>query len=491
MTNKKYQLNSRNILISLVKIVLIILGAYILTKYTKDSLEKPIMYGAMKITPHEILVIYVCLFITIQVTRILRNCIWEYYLPLKRNVQMSTLLISLINFSIYVSCVFVLCKYVLGFNLESALAATGAVGVVLGFGLQKMFLDLFVGISIDMDKSFQMGDWVHLRNANMDIVGRIIQMNWRIISVQTVENSVHQIPNNVFGQQIVTNLSKPVVASEFELLYCIPFQYNEKTVIATITHALDAVAGTGIISDYKCVINKTDINGVTYKIKYMLDPSKCAPGKSRHLIHSRVFRFLRAAKIELANTNQRMFITRLDVPEIQEEETIADLISKVDLFQTLKKPQIASIAQSTFQRTYNKGDVICHQGDEGRSLFIVREGFLKVYIHTEQEEHKQVGVLIPEDFFGEMSLLTGDVRSATVVAESNVTLYEIRADALIPVFSENDKFYKIVSKIIAERHKINADASKSKEAEVHHKSMLRELEEKILNFSKKLLGIRS
>ena len=271
MINKKYQLNSRNIIISIFKILLIIVGAYVLTKYTKDSLEKPIVYGAMKITPHEILIIYVCLFITIQITRILRNCIWEYYLPLKRNVQMSTLLISLINFSIYVSCIFVLCKYVLGFNLESALAATGAVGVVLGFGLQKMFLDLFVGISIDMDKSFQMGDWVHLRNANMDIVGRIIQMNWRIISVQTVENSVHQIPNNVFGQQIVTNLSRPVASSEFELLYCIPFQYNEKKVIATITHALEAVGCTGVISDYKCVINKTDINGVIYKIKYTLD----------------------------------------------------------------------------------------------------------------------------------------------------------------------------------------------------------------------------
>ncbi len=222
----------------------------------------------------------------------------------------------------------------------------------------------------------------------------------------------------------------------------------------------------------------------------LLDPSKCAPGKSRHLIHSRVFRFLRAANIELANTNQRMFITRFDLPEIQEEETIADLISKVDLFQTLRKAQIATIAQATIQRTFNKGDVICQQGEDGRSLFIVREGFLKVFIRTEQEEQKQVGVLIPEDFFGEMSLLTGDVRSATVIAESSITLYEISADALIPIFSENDKFYKIVSKIIAERHKINADASQNKEAEIKQKSMLRELEEKILNFSKKLLGFK-
>ena len=490
MMNKKYKLNSRNIIISIFKIVCIIIVFYFLNKYSSASLNKPIIYGSMRITPHEILVIYICLFITIQITRILRNCIWEYYLPMKRNVQMSTLLISLINFGIYVSCVFVLCKYVLGFNLESALAATGAVGVVLGFGLQKMFLDLFVGISIDMDKSFQMGDWVHLRNANLDIFGCITQMNWRVISVRTTENTVHQIPNNIFGQQIVTNLSRPDPSCELDLFYCIPFHYNENKVVATIMHALEAVACMDLIFDYKCRISRTDITGVVYKVKYMVNPAKCPPGKSRHFIHSRVFRFLRAANIDLANTNRNIYMTNVLLPAVKEEETIAELISKVDLFQTLRSEQISKIALKTVQRSFNKGDVICKQGDAGRSLFIVKEGFLKVFITIENNVEKQVGVLIPEDFFGEMSLLTGDTRSATVVAESNIILYEIDADALRPIFSENDQFYKIVSKIITERHKINADASQSKDAEVKHTSMLRELEIKILNFSKKLLGIK-
>jgi small-conductance mechanosensitive channel len=60
-----------------------------------------------------------------------------------------------------------------------------------------------------MDKSFRMGEWISLKSDGVQIYGEIIQMNWRVVSIKTVENLVHHIPNSIFGQQIVTNLSRP------------------------------------------------------------------------------------------------------------------------------------------------------------------------------------------------------------------------------------------------------------------------------------------
>ncbi|MES2253114.1 MAG: mechanosensitive ion channel family protein [Pseudomonadota bacterium] len=486
------KLNSRLVIIAIVKILAIFLGAEILSRFWYDELHRPIIYGSSesKLFPIDILTVYVCLFSTMQIVKLLRSCFWEYYLPKKRHIRVSTLLVGLVNFCIYLLCIFVVCRSVFQLDIGNALAATGAVGVVLGFGLQKMFLDLFVGISIDMDKSFRIGDWITLKNAGTDVFGEINQMNWRVISVKTAENIVHQIPNSIFGQQIVTNLSRPTPDSEFELYYCIPSNFNENKVIKTITHGLDAVGCTGVITDYKCRINKTTIDGVLYKVKYFINPVKCGPGKARHLIHSRVFRFLRAAGITLSNTDQRTYLTQVPLPAYDPGHEIANQISKIDLFQTLTEKEVSNVALSTTARTFNKGDIICRQGEEGRSLFIVREGFLKVFITNDAGAQQQVAVLIPEDFFGEMSLLTGDKRSATIIAESQVILYEIEADALASLFASNDKFPQILSKIITERNASNNALAKTPEEEVAQVSKLRELEMRIMNFSRKLLGLK-
>ncbi len=484
-------MNMRNIAIALLKVILIFIAAQFLVHFWRKEFYMPIItYGETKVLPVDLVTIYVCVFITGQLIKIIKNCFWDYYLPKKKNIKLSTLLIGIINFSIYILTIFLACRIVLKLDVTSALAATGAVGVVLGFGLQKIFSDLFVGISIDMDKSFRMGEWISLKSDGVQIYGEIIQMNWRVVSIKTVENLVHHIPNSIFGQQIVTNLSRPTPESEFELLYTIPYQFNENTVIKTVLRGLEAVACIGIISDYKCQVTDTSIQGIIYKVKYFVNPAKCGPGKARHFVHSRVFRFLRAAGISISTTDQRNFLIQTELPVLEPGHEMGSYISKIDLFQTLSEEQVNDIAMAATERNFNKGDVVCKQGDDGRSLFIVRDGCLKVFITNDAGAQQQVAVLIPEDFFGEMSLLTGDKRSATIIAESQVILYEIEADALAPLFASNEKFPQILSKIITERNATNNALAKTPEEEVAQVSKLKELEMRIKNFSKKLLGLK-
>lgn len=481
----------RNIAIALLKIIFVFSFAYLLVHFWSKEFFIPIItYGETKVLPVDLLTVYVCIYTTAQVIAVIKSCIWDYYLPKKKNIRLSSLLVGIINFSIYILTIFLACRVVFKLDVTSALAATGAVGVVLGFGLQKIFSDLFVGISIDMDKSLRMGEWISLKNGVTQIYGEIIQMNWRVVSIKTAENLIHHIPNSIFGQQIVTNLSRPSPESEFELTYTIPYEFNENTVIKTVERGLDAVACIGIISDYKCRISDTSVHGIIYKVKYFVNPAKCGPGKARHFVHSRVFRFLRAAGITISTTDRRNFLIQTTLPVLEPGHEMASYISKIDLFQTLTEKQIDSIAAATTERNFNKGDIICQQGDEGRSLFIVRDGCLKVFITNEAGAQQQVAVLIPEDFFGEMSLLTGDKRSATIIAESQVVLYEIEADALSPLFASNEKFPQILSKIITERNATNSALAKTPEEEVAQVSKLKELEMRIKNFSKKLLGLR-
>lgn len=500
-------INTRVVFNSLIKMVLII-SFYFLIQYRFQNLLKGnIDFNGFHITPNEFLLAATILLITIQFTVILKHIIWDYYFPVKRNVTLSSLLINIINLVINLVCIFGVLKFVFKQPIEHALAATGAFGVVLGFGLQRMVLDLSVGISIDMDKSFQMGNWIHIRHNNLDIIGQIVQMNWRVISVKSSDNKLFQIPNNIFGATIVTNLSRPTVDAEFEVKFIVPFNINEKKVLTIAQFALDSVAASDYIFDYKCRIDTTSLDGVTYKIRYFLRPDKMAPGKVRHFIHSALMRFFRSENIPFAtsftktvNDSVKFLANKIDSINHQpnsagvmsyagEALQHVDLIKNVDLFAVFDDQKLEHIAEKSTLVKLNKGDMVCAQGDQGQSLYIVKEGFLRVFINKEEGDQKQVGVLIPEDFFGEMSLLTGAPRSATVVADSKVTLLCINVDVLVPLLAENDKFYYYIARTIAERQSQNLKILNQKEEVKQKNSLIRELEEKIRNFTKKFVSM--
>ncbi len=497
------KLNTRNIAIAFAKICLF-LGTYFGVRLSPNLDGMPVTrFGGKSYTFDEMILAVVIVLVTVQTTQILRNLIWDYYLPKRKKIKLSSLLVSIINFLIYVSCAYVIFSAIFGLDMDKAFAATGAVGVVLGFGLQRMIMDVFIGVSIDMDKSFQMGDWVHIRHNGLDLVGAIIQMNWRVVSVQATENKIYHIPNNVFSSTIVTNLSHPTVDAEFENTFTIPYKYNEKRVMDIITFALDAVSANGKIWDYKCRLDKTTLEGVQYKIKYWLRPDQIAPGKARHLINSYIFRFLRSENISFstrAEFNDAMIARLTNGADAQtvmhnailkdDQTNMVQALGRIDIFASLTSQDLETIATQITVKTFNKDDIICAQGDEGQSLFIVKEGYLRIKIRFDNGEEKQVAVLIPEDFFGEMSMLTGAPRSATVVAASKLVVYEVPAQALLPIFEHNDKFHTLIARTIAERESVNAKLSEAKEEQQKKVSRIKELEEKILNFAKKLLGFK-
>lgn len=117
------------------------------------------------------------------------------------------------------------------------------------------------------------------------------------------------------------------------------------------------------------------------------------------------------------------------------EKEQRDFLAKFSLFYELTAEEREEVASLLHRRRYKKGDIIVSEGEEGTSLFLFKKGVIQV---TSQITLRQPGeewieaeksIAIYDEtkmpFFGEMSLLTGAVRSATVKAMTNVELYEI------------------------------------------------------------------
>jgi len=100
-------------------------------------------------------------------------------------------------------------------------------------------------------------------------------------------------------------------------------------------------------------------------------------------------------------------------------------LASIDLFATLSEAQRSDIAAMTTTRLYGDGEAIVREGEPGHSMFVVCLGAGAVLLEPERQE---VALIQPGGYFGEMSLLTGEPRSATVVARGDTLVIEIDAE---------------------------------------------------------------
>lgn len=95
------------------------------------------------------------------------------------------------------------------------------------------------------------------------------------------------------------------------------------------------------------------------------------------------------------------------------------------LFASFKRETLVEVIASTELRSYDQGDIIVTEGEEGSSLFLIVSGSVKVFTRTTDGSNLALAELGPGDFFGEVSLLSGRPRTATITASTEVSAIEL------------------------------------------------------------------
>lgn len=108
--------------------------------------------------------------------------------------------------------------------------------------------------------------------------------------------------------------------------------------------------------------------------------------------------------------------------------TKSDFLGKVSIFNSLKKEDLELLANATHEVTYKKGEVIISREEIGSTFFIVKSGKVKVTAEALGGREIVLSTLHPLAFFGEMSILDGEPRSATITALEETTLITMERD---------------------------------------------------------------
>ncbi|MGZ8242211.1 cyclic nucleotide-binding domain-containing protein [Methylomagnum sp.] len=165
-----------------------------------------------------------------------------------------------------------------------------------------------------------------------------------------------------------------------------------------------------------------------------------------------------------------------------------ELLVRTEVFDPLDGEQLRELSKQLVERKCFAGTVIVRQDDAGDSLFVIADGAMNVTAHDAEGHERHITTLKPGACFGEMSLLTGAPRSATVTAEADSVVYEIRREHLRPLMKDRMEIVQGLSELMAERQM--ADAYRKQ----HESLRDSEGESLVTAFSKKigeLFGLKS
>jgi putative ABC transport system ATP-binding protein len=126
---------------------------------------------------------------------------------------------------------------------------------------------------------------------------------------------------------------------------------------------------------------------------------------------------------------------------------ICEFLKDIEPFKRLSPGELTNIAEKVTRRHFNAGDVVVQEGEQGEELFLISEGEVEIV----RDDH-EVARLGPTEFFGELSLISGEPRNATVIATEALDTYVLGKNELRAAMEMSASFREQLRRFYFQRH---------------------------------------
>ena len=395
--------------------------------------------------------------------RVAEALVFDLAMPRRRNVVAPQLLRQVFSIVLTIILLTLASNKWLGFSIYGALATGTIVAAVLGLALQETLGNLFAGIALHMEGGFEVGDVLH----SGEFVGVVEQVSWRATRIRGFGNQLVVLPNAVIARERLevfprNNLNGRVL--QIGVDYNIP----PSTVIGILMQAashidgvareVPVIARVGAYSDY----------AVVYEVKYFTRD---------YALRERIDADIRKAVWYALRRNDIAFATPIHAyqqymppatgGETLSSDEVAALLRDVDILSPLSDSAHEALAAAAKVHFYSRGEAVLRSGAAGESMFVVHSGSVSVRLPDDSPRGwDEVAELGPGSIVGEMALLTGEVRTADVVATSDVVAVEIGKEQLQPILHASPELATAISeKVLQRRDHLDSIRSAEKEEE--------------------------
>jgi CRP-like cAMP-binding protein len=244
------------------------------------------------------------------------------------------------------------------------------------------------------------------------------------------------------------------------IYFNVDFRFSPADVISAVNEALQAAPIEGVAATpapHALVMDFAKDHRDSfayYAVRYWLtDLPRNDLTSSR--MRERIYTALKRACIPLAVPAAHLWVEadnaeHRDRKKANEQARRIRALAAVDLFENLRPEETSSIAEGLRYALFAPGEAMTRQGAVAHWLYVVMDGTAEVRVNVEGQE-KIVAKIEAPGFFGEMGLMTGEPRTATVVAVTEVECYRLDKAAFRRIITERPELAKEISEILARR----------------------------------------
>lgn len=416
---------------------------------------------------------------TFFVTALVQRYVWKGYFFEKRKTEIPKFLRELAALVVFaLAAVFVLdIVYGEGKALAGLLAGSGVAAIILGFAMQDLLGNIISGIALEIGKPFKPGDWLLFDNNHAEV----IEVNWRSTRLLTNDHVTLDIPNNQIVRHSIVNLSYPTKTHAMRLTVGVDYNVPPNTVKEVIVHA--ARESMGVLSNPapKCFLKEFADSAVQYELKFWME-NDALYNDIFDSIRTNIWYALDRHKIKIPFPVRTLQVERKSPPSAAISPAMRAALRRQKFFQCLDETETDRLLASAKLLRFGRGEKLIQQGAEGRSMYVLVSGAAGVQVdHGGGASH--VATLKAGDYFGEMSLLTGEKRNATVIAKEDSEVLEIDKPLFAEVLQSNETLLRKLSEMLAQR-RLETEGILASTAE--EKTILTKQEEYAANFLARL-----
>jgi small-conductance mechanosensitive channel/CRP-like cAMP-binding protein len=348
-------------------------------------------------------------------------------------------------------------------RLTGFFATSGIAAVILGFAMQDLLSNVIAGFSIHMTRAYKVGDWLLLGSDGKR--AEVREISWRSTRLLDNDRISHELPNNELVKSQIVNLNYPT--PEHGVRLTIGLDYDTPPALAKEVLLKVAKEAQGVIENPEPVVFTKDFadSSVIYELRFWMlharlynvtcDDIRTGLWYELGRRNMRIPFPIRSIDIRTSNVPQHLADARKNAASILQNSGILSCLSKEETEDLVAKGRV---------QIFGPKEALVTGGEVGESMFLILDGKVEVVGRNENGPRVNLASLGAGDSFGEMSLVTGEPRNATVRAIGDVMVLEITKAHIAPLMLTRAELAERIGKLLEER-KENRDESLSRAAQ--------------------------
>lgn len=341
-------------------------------------------------------------------------------------------------------------------DLTGIVATSAVLTAVIGLSFQDTLGNMMGGMALQLERAFGVGDWIRVDGQE----GIVKEVRWRHTAIETRNWDTIVIPNSALMKSQVTVLGRRAGQPRQHrqwVYFNVDFRYSPTKVIETVETALRAEPIDSVAAQPppNCVLMDFKESYCSYAVRYWLT-DLAVDDPTNSVVRTRIYFALNRANIPLSIPAHSLFLTEEDEVRAKrkqdaEIETRSAALKEVELFQSLTNDERRALAARLRIAPFVRGEAMTRQGAEAHWLYLITRGDAEVRVSVDGRLSETIASLHAGDFFGEMGMMTGAPRSATVIALGDVECYRVDKDAFHDILRSRPQIAEDISEVLARR----------------------------------------